>query len=63
MTPRRGWLSTFVAVGAGPVSLFAARLLSEFTPAALAIGTCMFVAGALGGAVVGYVQGIKHRHS
>ena len=51
-------LTAAVAVG-----LFVSRIVSDFVPDALAIGVCMFSAGALGGGIVGFVQGVKQRHS
>jgi hypothetical protein len=51
-------LTAAVAVG-----LFVSRIVSDFVPDALAIGVCMFAAGALGGGIVGFVQGVKQRHS
>ena len=51
-------LTAAVAVG-----LFVSRIVSDFVPDALAIGVCMFAAGALGGGIVGFVQGVKQRQS
>lgn len=51
-------LTASVAVG-----LFVSRIVSDFVPDALAIGVCMFAAGALGGGIVGFVHGVKQRHS
>jgi hypothetical protein len=51
-------LTASVAVG-----LFVSRIVSDFVPDALAIGVCMFAAGALGGGIVGFVQGLKQRQS
>ena len=51
-------LTAAVAVG-----LFVSRIVSDFVPDALAIGVCMFAAGALGGGIVGFVHGVKQRHS
>ena len=51
-------LTAAVAVG-----LFVSRIVGDFVPDALAIGVCMFAAGALGGGIVGFVHGVKQRHS
>jgi hypothetical protein len=67
-------LSVILAIGGGlapaamltaavAVGLFVSRIASDFVPDALAIGVCMFAAGALGGGIVGFVQGVKQRHS
>jgi hypothetical protein len=46
--PGRIILTAGVATG-----LFVSRVVSDFVPDALAIGTCMFAAGGLAGFVVG----------
>jgi hypothetical protein len=44
-----------ILTGGVAAGLFVARIVSDFVPDALAIGACMFAAGALAGFVVGVV--------